>query len=134
MALRALTPSGATYCSECGADAPRAATACGVCGRPFQGDLEAKRCPFCGGVLIRSIARCYHCGISLPPEAAGPRNPALLKFSEPFQKILLARKRRVVQMDALVALARRRIRMLETSLHPAEVREREELKRQIEEI
>ncbi len=170
MALRALTPSGATYCSECGADAPRTADACAVCGRPFQGDLEAKRCPFCGGVLLRSIARCYHCGISLPPEAvpteasffrsvmdstsarsgplpessgdsgsgtppaASPANTALVKFSEPFQKVLLARKKRVVQMDALVALARRRIRMLEPSHHPAEVREREELKRQIEEV
>ena len=171
MALRALTPSGGTHCSECGADTPRAADACAVCGRPFQGELEAKRCPFCGGILMRSAMRCYHCGISLPAEpgvseesffksvmdAAAARagatpsapgkpllsgsldplasNEAVLwKLSEPFEKILQSRKKRIEQMDALVSRARRRIKMLETSNNPVELREREELKRQVEEI
>ena len=176
MALRALTPSGAAYCSECGADAPEAGEKCVSCGRPFEGILEAVRCPFCAAILFRNASECYHCGRDVPrwvPEAseetffqkllgarpreaaaesaapaagpsdadpsrnraAAPADPAALwKLSEPFQQVLQNRKRRIEQMDALVARARRRIRMLEASTNPIEIREREELKRQISEI
>ena len=175
MALRALTPSGAAYCSECGADAPETGAACPSCRRPFEGVLEAIRCPFCAAILFRNATECYHCGRQVPPwepdaseesffeklldstrraaraevaptpadsragsdSTAPPADePATVvwKLSEPFQRILLNRKKRIEQMDALVARARRRIRMLEASNNPIEIREREELKRQIEEI
>ncbi len=171
MALRALTPSGAAYCSECGADAPEAGDRCTKCSRPFEGVLEAVRCPFCAAILFRNAAECYHCGRKAPSGEAeaseesyfeklldstrqalgtgeggspgGGTAPAsgeasqdspVFRLSEPFQRILLNRKKRIEQMDALVARARRRIRMLEASNNPIEIREREELKRQVQEI
>ncbi len=200
MALRALTPSGTAYCSDCGAETPSGANECAGCGRTFEGVLEAVRCPFCAAILFRDATECYHCGreveppapppetedaraeerllkkllsitekaaekaLKAPPEAtaspppvpvAAPPVPleatpalseappaqspeeegaALWMLSEPFQRMLTERKKRVEQMDAIVARARRRIRMLETSQNPIEVREREELKRQVEEI
>ena len=167
MALRALTPSGAAYCSECGADAPEGGDRCVKCKRPFDGVLEAIRCPFCAAILFRNATECYHCGRKVPsaegeaseesyfeklldstrhplgadagagaparPEGTPP-DPAVFRLSEPFQRILQNRKKRLEQMDALVARARRRIRMLEVSNNPIEIREREELKRQVEEI
>ena len=171
MALRALTPSGAAYCSECGADAPETGERCAKCGRPFEGILEAVRCPFCAAILFRNATECYHCGRKVPsgeaeaseesyfeklldstrqalrsgePGTGGgaPPSPSgeasgdsvAFRLSEPFQRILLNRKKRIEQMDALVARARRRIRMLESSNNAIEIREREELKRQVEEI
>ena len=171
MALRALTPSGAAYCSECGADAPDERDRCAACNRAFEGVLEAIRCPFCAAILFRNATECYHCGRKVPggegdaseevyfeklldsnrdrrgresvettaPSAGakpggGPSDPPVFRLSEPFQRILLNRKKRIEQMDALVSRARRRIRMLESSNNPIEIREREELKRQIEEI
>jgi len=165
MALRALTPSGAAYCSECGADAPDDGDRCAKCKRPFEGVLEAIRCPFCAAILFRNATECYHCGRKVPggegeaseesyfeklldstrhapgaeagtPAPTGETLPdsAVFRLSEPFQRILLNRKKRIEQMDALVARARRRIRMLESSNNAIEIREREELKRQVEEI
>jgi chromosome segregation protein len=137
------------------------------CKRPFEGVLEAVRCPFCAAILFRNATECYHCGRKVPSgeaeaseesyfeklldstrhalgadDGAGspprpgetPPDSVVFRLSEPFQKILLNRKKRLEQMDALVARARRRIRMLEASNNPIEIREREELKRQIEEI
>src|SRR3989442_991656 len=66
MALRALTPSGAAYCSECGADALEGGDRCTSCKRPFEGVLEAVRCPFCGAILFRNASECYHCGRKVP--------------------------------------------------------------------
>ncbi len=196
MALRALTPSGTAYCSDCGAETLPDAPECAVCGRPFEGVLDAIRCPFCEAILFRDASECYHCGREIapvvppaseephgeerffkrlmdvtekaarvpaqapkpadPPPAAPAPEPgpasvpeaptpvmpaspsedgsALWMLSEPFQRMLVARKKRVEQMDAIVARARRRVRMLESSHNPVEVREREELKRQISEI
>ncbi|TLZ58520.1 MAG: hypothetical protein E6K17_00455 [Methanobacteriota archaeon] len=169
MALRALTPSGAAYCSECGADALEGGDRCTRCKRPFEGVLEAVRCAFCGAILFRNATECYHCGRKvpaaeieaseesyfeklldstrqsagaarspavepLPPPGENPADSVVWRLSEPFQKILLNRKKRIEQMDVLVERARRRIRMLESSNNPIEIREREELKRQVEEI
>ena len=188
MALRALTPSGTAYCSDCGAETLPDAEECAVCGRQFEGVLDAIRCPFCGAILFRGATECYHCGrevgpLAPPPEReagrreerhlrslldatekaveapagasvpAPPADPpppppdappkvtgaadegtALWMLSEPFQRMLVARKKRIEQMDAIVARARRRVRMLEVSQNPIEMREREELKRQIAEI
>ena len=164
MALRALTPSGAAYCSECGADAPDERDRCAACNRAFEGVLEAIRCPFCAAILFRNATECYHCGRKVPggegdaseevyfeklldsnrdrrgresvettaPSAGakpggGPSDPPVFRLSEPFQRILLNRKKRIEQMDALVSRARRRIRMLESSNNPIEIREREDI-------
>ncbi|TLZ69770.1 MAG: hypothetical protein E6K10_09980 [Methanobacteriota archaeon] len=168
MALRALTPSGAAYCSECGADTPPTGETCTACGRAFEGVLEAVRCPFCAAILFRNATECYRCGREVPPAereaseesyfaklmdntrrgnrqpeprteaaglpATGIADPALWKLSDSFQQVLQNRKKRIEQMDSLVARARRRVRMLESSNNPIEIREREELKRQIAEI
>ena len=171
MALRALTPSGAAYCSECGAEAPEGGDECRACKRPFEGVLEAIRCPSCAAILFRNATECFHCGRAVPageaefseerffeklldstrqaatreaeketppppaqnPPAGGTESSAF-RLPEPFQQLLQSRRKRIEQMDAIVAGARRRIRVLERSNNPTEVREREELKRQIEEI
>src|SRR5436309_1887959 len=83
MAQRALTPSKAAYCSECGAETPQDAASCARCGEPFEGMLER-------------------------------------------------RKQRLEQMEALIERAQARIKTLEGSEDPEHVKEREDLKRQIE--
>ena len=124
MALRALTPSGAAYCSECGADAPESGERCEKCGRTFEGVLEAVRCPFCAAILFRNATECYHCGRKIPASdieaseeayfekllgsprealGAGPapakgeagEDSVVFRLSEPFQGILLNRKKRL---------------------------------------
>jgi len=57
---------------------------------------------------------------------------SLWKLAEPFDRMLERRKRRLEQMEALIDRAQGRIKALESSADPAEVQEREELKRQIE--
>jgi chromosome segregation ATPase len=66
--------------------------------------------------------------------AEGEREESLWKLAEPFDRMLERRKRRLEQMEALVARARSRILALEASTEPADVQEREDLKRQIEEL
>src|SRR5437870_7027742 len=62
----------------------------------------------------------------------GEMEESLWKLAEPFDRMLERRKRRLEQMDSLIDRARGRIKALESSADPAEVQEREELKRQIE--
>src|SRR2546428_4544034 len=64
----------------------------------------------------------------------GEMEESLWKLAEPFDRMLERRKRRLAQMDALISRARNRIKGLESSANPLEVRERDELKRQIEEL
>ena len=64
----------------------------------------------------------------------GQMEESLWKLAEPFDRMLERRKRRLAQMDALIDRARSRIRGLESSTNPLEIRERDELKRQIEEL
>jgi DNA repair exonuclease SbcCD ATPase subunit/ribosomal protein L40E len=64
----------------------------------------------------------------------GEMEESLWKLAEPFDRMLERRKRRLEQMDALIDRARGRIKGLEASANPLEVRERDELKRQIEEL
>src|SRR2546425_1171765 len=62
----------------------------------------------------------------------GEMEESLWKLAEPFDRMLERRKRRLEQMEALIERAQARIKALEPSADPAEVQEREELKRQIE--
>ena len=64
----------------------------------------------------------------------GDMEESLWKLAEPFDRMLERRKRRLEQMDALINRARGRIKGLESSTNPLEIRERDELKRQIEEL
>ena len=64
--------------------------------------------------------------------AEGEMEESLWKLAEPFDRMLERRKRRLEQMEALIDRAQGRIKALESSADPAEVQEREELKRQIE--
>lgn len=64
----------------------------------------------------------------------GEMEESLWKLAEPFDRMLERRKRRLKQMDLLIDRARSRIKSLEASVNPLEVRERDELKRQIEEL
>jgi DNA repair exonuclease SbcCD ATPase subunit/ribosomal protein L40E len=64
----------------------------------------------------------------------GDWEESLWKLSEPFDRMLERRKRRLEQMDTLIDRARSRIKGLEATHNPLEVRERDELKRQIEEL
>src|SRR5437879_13103461 len=64
----------------------------------------------------------------------GDMEESLWKLAEPFDRMLERRKRRLEQMDALIDRARGRIKGLESSTNPLEIRERDELKRQIEEL
>src|SRR3989441_10104630 len=64
--------------------------------------------------------------------ADGEAEDSLWKLAEPFDRMLERRKQRLEQMEALIERAQTRIKALESSADPAEVQEREELKRQIE--
>ena len=59
---------------------------------------------------------------------------SLWKLSEPFDRMLERRRRRLEQMDFLIERARSRIKALEAARNPLEIRERDDLKRQIEEL
>src|SRR5438094_625004 len=64
--------------------------------------------------------------------AEGELEESLWKLAEPFDRMLERRKQRLEQMEALIERAQARIKTLEGSEDPEHVREREDLKRQIE--
>lgn len=66
MALRALTPSKAAYCSECGADAPPELDACSGCGQAFDGSFDAVLCPICNVVNPADATECAKCAAKFP--------------------------------------------------------------------
>src|SRR5256886_9684529 len=59
---------------------------------------------------------------------------SLWKLAEPFDRMLERRKQRLEQMEALIERAQARIKTLEGSEDPENVKEREDLKRQIEKL
>ncbi|HEV8594835.1 MAG TPA: zinc ribbon domain-containing protein [Thermoplasmata archaeon] len=151
----------AQLCYACGqpfeGDAP--GTKCPQCGRAV--DEQDAKCPTCGsglpqpseapiptGDLIKEIKafRQETREVLGPLEKSTSAMPeeteaallaeleSLWKLSEPFEKVVVARRKRLEQMDKLIAAARRRVRELEASGNPAEVREREELKKQVQEV
>src|SRR5881397_4059945 len=82
MAQRALTPSKAAYCSECGAETPPDAKSCGRCGEPFEGSMQAVLCPICNSINPASAVECLNCNAKFPeagldevPTPAGPESP-----------------------------------------------------------
>src|SRR5437660_5518991 len=193
MAQRALTPSNAAYCSECGAETKLDAASCSRCNQPFEGTIQAVFCPICNSINPAEARECRNCKAKFPepgsigtaaplapgggapeeeylrrilqlsrekakvreaeprsnadlPEGSEPASflesggregemeESLWKLAEPFDRMLERRKRRLEQMDSLIGRARGRIKGLESSTNPLEIRERDELKRQIEEL
>jgi len=183
MAQRALTPSKAAYCSECGAETLPDAASCARCGEPFEGSMPAVLCPICNSINPASAVECMNCNAKFPeagfdevPPPANPESPeeeylrrilqlsrekarsrgaagqpgaepasfleadraggeveeSLWKLAEPFDRMLQRRKQRLEQMEALIERAQARIKALEGSEDPDQLKEREELKRQIE--
>ena len=129
----------ALRCSRCTFLAPQNATECVNCGAKFTPPMDA--------IEEQFLAQLKEQRPEPPPSAAAPapsqtivitdpvQGEALLaKLNEPVQRLLAGPKRRLEAMDALVARARKRIRVLESSQNPIEAREREELKRQVEEL
>ena len=66
MALRALTPSKAAYCSDCGADTPPDAETCEKCGAAFEGFMDAVLCPICNSVNPADARECKKCSAKFP--------------------------------------------------------------------
>ena len=152
--------SNEALCMSCGqpfeGDVP--GTKCPQCGRAV--DEQETKCPACGTDLpavtpavdtndlieeikaFREQVRTESARLETVPTAMPEETEAALlaeleslwKLSEPFEQVVASRRKRLEQMDRLIAAARRRVRELEESANPAEVREREELKRQVQEI
>jgi DNA repair exonuclease SbcCD ATPase subunit len=81
MALRALTPSKAAYCGDCGADAPPDANACASCGKPFEGSFDAILCPICNTINKSDAVECVTCAARFPEkrDAVAPTEEAYLR-------------------------------------------------------
>src|SRR5438876_24931 len=82
MALRALTPGKAAYCSECGAETLPDAASCARCGEPFEGSIQAVLCPICNSINPASAVECMNCNAKFPepgfsdaPAPASPESP-----------------------------------------------------------
>ena len=81
MALRALTPSKAAYCSDCGANAPPDAGVCPTCGKPFEGTFDAMLCPICNTINRADAVECEKCAAKFPErrDADPPTEEAYLR-------------------------------------------------------
>ncbi len=66
MALRALTPGKAAYCSDCGAETLPDAATCPKCGAAFEGFMDAVLCPICNSVNPAGTKECRKCSAKFP--------------------------------------------------------------------
>ncbi len=66
MALRALTPGKAAYCSDCGASTLPDAERCEKCGAGFEGFMDAVLCPICNSVNPAAAKECKKCSAKFP--------------------------------------------------------------------
>ncbi len=152
--------AGTGLCFSCGQpfEGEGPGTKCPQCGRVV--DEQEAKCPTCGTALpepeaapsgadlldqlkaFRAQGRAETAQLEQVPSAMPEETEASLlaeleslwKLSEPFEQVVTARRKRLEQMDRLIAAARRRVREIEGSTNPTEVREREELKKQVQEI
>ncbi|TLZ52003.1 MAG: hypothetical protein E6K18_03665 [Methanobacteriota archaeon] len=123
-------------CPVCGTDLPRAPTG------PIPADPPGNQKNLVEEIqAFRGERRENPGGAAADPNGPPETEQSLLaeleslwKLAEPFEQVVLARRKRLEQMDRLIAAARRRVRELGDSGIPAEVREREELKRQVQEV
>src|SRR5437762_9160324 len=76
MAQRALTPSNAAYCSECGAETKLDAVSCSRCNQPFEGTIQAVFCPICNSINPAEARECRNCKAKFPePGSIGTAAP-----------------------------------------------------------
>lgn len=126
----------ALLCERCRFFAPRNATECVNCGVRFGGATDAIEEQFLAHLKEQA---------PVPPTSSPGQQTIVItdpvqgeallsKLNEPVRRLLAGPRRRLEAMDSLVARARKRISVLESSQHPIETREREELKRQVGEL
>jgi len=135
----------AFLCPACGTILPLKASKCDKCGLKFKilaplrkGEddflstlLEWKKSK--SGMEVKAEAKeesFKRVGSSLQGEG----EVELWKLSEPLERVIRSRRKRLEQVDWLLSQAKRRIKELEESKNPLEIREREELERQVQEI
>src|SRR2546422_480131 len=135
-----INPAAATECLNCNAKFPEA----GLDEAPALAGPESAEEAYLRKILQLSREKARNRGGSGPgaggepassleaDRAEGQTEESLWKLAEPFDRMLERRKQRLEQMEALIERAQTRIKALESSADPAEVQEREELKRQIE--
>ncbi len=91
MALRALTPGKAAYCSDCGASTLPDAERCGSCGALFEGFMDAVLCPICNSVNPAETKECKKCSAKFPEVRTvdlGARPPESAQEEEYLRNIL----------------------------------------------
>ncbi len=135
-----INPAAAVECLNCNAKFPEA----GLDEVPAPAGPESPEEEYLRRILQLSREKARNRGASGPGGGSEPASlleadrvegemeESLWKLAEPFDRMLERRKRRLEQMEALIDRAQGRIKALESSADPAEVQEREELKRQIE--
>src|SRR2546425_914340 len=135
-----INPAASTECLNCNAKFPEA----GLDEAPPPTGPESPEEAYLRKILQLSREKARNRGGSGPgaggepassleaDRAEGQTEESLWKLAEPFDRMLERRKQRLEQMEALIERAQTRIKALESSADPAEVQEREELKRQIE--
>ncbi len=87
MALRALTPGKAAYCSDCGAGTLPDAEKCDTCGASFEGFMDAVLCPICNSVNPAETKECKKCSAKFP-EVATVAVPVRSAESSPEEEYL----------------------------------------------
>ena len=104
MAQRALTPGNAAFCSECGAETLPDAAACGRCGQPFDGSIQAILCPICNSINPAGSVECVNCNAKFPDPASlpGPRPAPEAAPASPEEEYL----RKILQLSREKAKAR----------------------------
>lgn len=125
----------ALVCERCRFFAPRNASECVNCGARFPEAAQAIEEQFLAHLKEQApIAPSTPAGSTIVITDAVQGEALLAELNEPVQRLLAGPRRRLEAMDSLVARARKRISALEASQHPTEARERDELKRQVEEL
>src|SRR5947207_1033062 len=96
MAQRALTPSNAAYCSECGAETKLDAAQCSRCNQPFEGIIQAVFCPICNSITPAEARECRNCKAKFPePGSIGTAAPLAPGGGAPEEEYL----RRILQLS-----------------------------------
>src|SRR5436309_13930958 len=138
----AINPASAVECMNCNAKFPEP----GFSDAPAPASPESPEEEYLRRILQLSREKARSRGAAGPTtgtepaslleadRAEGELEESLWKLAEPFDRMLERRKQRLEQMEALIERAQARINTVEGSEDPEHVREREDLKRQIETV
>jgi hypothetical protein len=178
---RLRTEDGTSYCSSCNTEVEGMAADCSNCGKTFNENQDATRCPSCIAPNLPGSISCLKCGKMLqttsfdkpapaedPPEekASSPppvspepkkleepekvtdvekeekkdiedakkRTQSLWELSEPFEKVIRSRRRRLAKINHLLQMTKEKLSSLEESQSPEDEAERAKLKMQVDQI